>query len=513
MIISLETDVKMIIILIELLIAILFTVLVIITFHKRDIKMNILFFSVILCVSVITIFLTIFFEMPRMSMNDVLEVEFGNGKIVVIPKTRYFFKDITDMVKCTGKINYNKLGEYEIEYDVPILFNRVYKKTQIIKIVDRTAPEIILNGEEELKLNSIAEYTETGATARDNYDGNISKLIKIEEEQISPIEIDIKYTVSDTSGNIATKIRKIHLIDTVAPEITLNGKSKIVLELGEEYIEEGVSAIDDKDGDITDRAQVEGIVDTSTVGNYLLKYKVADTTGNEAVTQRIVVVISKKAEEEECEESKKGVIYLTFDDGPNANTTPKILDILQEKGIKATFFILNYDENEAQYVKREFDEGHTVAIHGYSHEYKIIYQSKDAYMENITKLQEKIKETTGQETTIIRFPGGSSNTISSFNPGIMTLLTNEVLVNGYRYFDWNVDSDDAGSARNSKDVYKNVIKGLSKERANVVLMHDSSGNNKTVEALPYIIEYGLENGYTFERITETTPMVTHRVFN
>ena len=314
----------------------------------------------------------------------------------------------------------------------------------------------------------------------------------------------MRYEVKDSSGNKTVKYRKIFYKDIEGPKLTLDDSLTVMLVVGDEF-KDSTYQVEDNCSSAKDiKVTISGKVDTSKAGEYERVYKAKDKYGNVTkVVQKISVM----------EPSKQGVIYLTFDDGPNANTTPKILDILQEKGIKATFFILNYDENEAQYVKREFDEGHTVAIHGYSHEYKIIYQSKDAYMENITKLQEKIKETTGQETTIIRFPGGSSNTISSFNPGIMTLLTNEVLVNGYRYFDWNVDSDDAGSARNSKDVYKNVIKGLSKERANVVLMHDFSGNNKTVEALPYIIEYGLENGYTFERITETTPMVTHRVFN
>ena len=212
-------------------------------------------------------------------------------------------------------------------------------------------------------------------------------------------------------------------------------------------------------------------------------------------------------------DNRQGVIYLTFDDGPSLSITPKILDILKKKNVKATFFILNYDGKKEEIVKREVNEGHTVAIHGYSHDYKEIYQSEEIYMQNIKKLQDKIKASTGYNATITRFPGGSSNTVSRYNPGIMTRLTKKVVDSGYKYFDWNVTSGDAGEARNSTDVYNNVVKNLSKSKSNVVLMHDFNGNTKTLNALESIIDYGIQNGYTFSKITESTKMVTHSVNN
>ncbi len=212
-------------------------------------------------------------------------------------------------------------------------------------------------------------------------------------------------------------------------------------------------------------------------------------------------------------DNRPGVIYLTFDDGPSLSITPKILDILKKKNVKATFFILNYDGKKEEIVKREVNEGHTVAIHGYSHDYKEIYQSEEIYMQNIKKLQDKIKASTGYNATITRFPGGSSNIVSKYNLGIMTRLTKKVVDNGYKYFDWNVTSGDAGEARNSTDVYNNVVKNLSKSKSNVVLMHDFNGNTKTLNALESIIDYGIQNGYTFSKITESTKMVTHSVNN
>ena len=96
--------------------------------------------------------------------------------------------------------------------------------------------------------------------------------------------------------------------------------------------------------------------------------------------------------------SQNGVIYLTFDDGPSANITPKILDILKENNIKASFFLVNYSDSNEKLVQREVNEGHTVGIHGYSHEYSKIYRSKDSYLKNIYTLQEKIKKSTGNTT-------------------------------------------------------------------------------------------------------------------
>lgn len=211
---------------------------------------------------------------------------------------------------------------------------------------------------------------------------------------------------------------------------------------------------------------------------------------------------------------QKPIIYLTFDDGPSSNITPRVLDILKNNNVKATFFVINYSEANEKIIKRAYREGHTIAIHGYSHEYSRIYRSESTYLNNLVKLQKKIKRTTGYTPTITRFPGGSSNTVSRhYNRGIMTRLTKLVLKSGFTYFDWNVSSGDAGGAKNGTQMYNNVRRQLSKSRSNVVLMHDFSSNSKVLTALPKIIKYGKEHGYTFERITEKTPMVTHQVNN
>ena len=211
--------------------------------------------------------------------------------------------------------------------------------------------------------------------------------------------------------------------------------------------------------------------------------------------------------------SNTGVIYLTFDDGPSSSSTPKILDILDKKGVKATFFVVNHDSSLDYLIKRAYDAGHTIALHSYTHNYAKIYSSKENFYNDLDLISKKVESITGEKSMIMRFPGGGSNTVSrKYSKGIMSELTKEVIDKGYRYYDWNVSSGDAGGAKNSDAVYRNVVNGLRENRDNIVLMHDFA-NSKTVGALEAIIDYGLANGYRFDKIDMTTPMVRHGVNN
>lgn len=321
-------------------------------------------------------------------------------------------------------------------------------------------------------------------------------------------EYEVSYQIKFREEYI-TKKRRVKVMDTIAPQLSLKGKQVVQVPENSEYIEEGYQAFDNADGDITNKVEITNQTLSDT--EYQLIYTVIDQSGNKATLTR---TIHKTAPIQTENPQKNGVIYLTFDDGPSLDITPKILDILKEENIKATFFILNYNKNREILVKRIVEEGHTIGIHGYSHEYKEIYISKETFMNNITKLQEKIKESTGVNTMYIRFPGGSSNTVSKkYSPGIMSQLTKKLLNDGYKYFDWNVSSGDAGGAKTKQEVYQNVTKQLKKTRPNMVLMHDFSRNTKTLEALRDIIHFGKENGYTFEKIAQDTPMITQKVAN
>ena len=198
-------------------------------------------------------------------------------------------------------------------------------------------------------------------------------------------------------------------------------------------------------------------------------------------------------------ESKEKVAYLTFDDGPSANT-PKILDILKEKNVKATFFVIG-NKNMTHIYKRIVDEGHTLGNHTYGHDYNQIYKSTDTFFSDVDKLNDLLEEATGQRSKILRFPGGSNNTVSrrAGGKGIMDIMTTAVKENGYRYFDWNVDSLDASKGKQSKDVIvKSVLNGSNHTNKAVILMHDAPAKTTTVDALPEIIDGLSKKGFIFK---------------
>ena len=298
------------------------------------------------------------------------------------------------------------------------------------------------------------------------------------------------------------------LQDTQAPQITLNGDSDITIKEQEKFEDPGVTAVDDRDGDLTANVTKDGYVDIYRSGTYTITYTVTDSSGNTAQATRNVTV-------EKVEVNTGDAIYLTFDDGPSSDVTVRILDTLKANGIKATFFICDYDEDKLPIIKRMIDEGHTIGIHGYSHDYSQIYTSVDAFMENINKLKNKLKEDTGYDAFVIRFPGGSSNTVSEkYCQGVMTQLAQRVTDDGLMYMDWNVSSGDAeGNNRPVNLIIGNVTGGFKHGRNNVVLMHDTSAKQTSADALQSIITYGKNNGYSFYPISKDTIPVHHGINN
>lgn len=198
-------------------------------------------------------------------------------------------------------------------------------------------------------------------------------------------------------------------------------------------------------------------------------------------------------------------VYLTFDDGPSIYTG-QILDILATNDVKATFFVIGRDEKYYEYYKRIVDEGHTLAMHSYSHEYKEIYSSVDAFYEDLRKLQDLLYQVTGKECKLYRFPGGSSNTIAgSIQPFIECLNEHDIT-----YFDWNALNGDAVSEELSpQKLIDNIMKNVRQNKNSVVLMHDLQPRYSTVESLQALIDLLKEEGYTILPIDEETPLVQH----
>ena len=206
---------------------------------------------------------------------------------------------------------------------------------------------------------------------------------------------------------------------------------------------------------------------------------------NEEAKEPVTPVVAEADVEEEPEEDVREV-YLTFDDGPSGNTG-KILDILAEYDVKATFFVVGKENKEYQPLyNRIVEEGHTLAMHSYSHKYKEIYQSVETYAADLTKLQNFLYQTTGVRCKFCRFPGGSSNTVSEVD---MHDLISYLDQRGISYFDWNVSSGDAANTYISpEDIVKNCTEKLENYHEAMILMHDATNKNSTVEALPEVIE-------------------------
>lgn len=409
--------------------------------------------------------------------------------------------DITPNIKVNSNLKEHTIGVYQITYETKYLFFTI-KKTRTITIIDSDKPVITVDTD-PIKVCPNTTLDEINYKAYDDYDGDITKNTIVHEENNL-----ITFNVKDSSLNESILKVKIIREDTTNPVITLNGNDTIYLTPNDTYIEPGYTANDNCDGDITSKVEVNGKVD-SNIGKYIITYKVSDSTGNTTTVSRTIIRRNNSIKENSGT-IQNNTIYLTFDDGPSALTTGYILDVLKEENVKATFFITC---NGPDYlVKRMYDEGHTIALHTASHSYSYVYSSTENYFNDLKKVSDRVKSITGHESKIIRFPGGSSNTISrQFKIGIMTELTNEVVAKGYRYYDWNVDSNDAGGASSSTEVYNNVIKSLSPYRANMVLMHDIK--NTTKDAIRSIIKYGKDNGYTFKKIEDNTYMIRHAVNN
>ena len=204
-------------------------------------------------------------------------------------------------------------------------------------------------------------------------------------------------------------------------------------------------------------------------------------------------------------------VCLTFDDGPS-KTTPAVLDALDAAGVHSTFFVVatGYNEKYLPLLTQAAAAGHQIALHSASHEYSDIYRSSAAYWKDIALLKERIAPYVDTENIrYLRFPGGSTNTVSRRygGKGLMQQLKTEVEQRGWQWVDWNVCAEDAVGGHPSADtIYRNVVRETGEQTHCVVLMHDSATTRTTAEALPDIIRWYTDNGYTFLPVAEALPL-------
>ena len=309
----------------------------------------------------------------------------------------------------------------------------------------------------------------------------------------------------DESGNEARAERPKD------PVLVFVGGERTQIPADYRFVDPGFLAVDMYGRDLSERVEIEGEVTPWHLGEYTLSYTVTDDFGRTVSAERVIEVVQAEMPETVVQEK---VIYLTFDDGP-AEPTEALLDMLAKYDAKVTFFVTYSDPRYVDMIGRAYREGHSIGLHGYAHNASLIYASEEDYFDYFDKMQEIIYEQTGEYTRIVRFVGGSSNSASiGICEGILSRLAEDLTNMGYRYYDWNVQPENAECDVSA--AFQNIAGNAQRicaegETVPISLQHDPGGWNRLV--VERVIQWGLENGYTFKGIDLTTPEVHHRICN
>lgn len=396
------------------------------------------------------------------------------------------------IVATKNEVDTNKIGTYDATYIIKFE-KKEYTLKRTIQVVDKEAPILNVNIDElerdyctKNNLNTL-EYN-----AQDNYDKDITEKITTEE-----IDDKLIISVKDSSDNETKKEIPIKYTEKPANQFSLNGNDVVYIALNNPYNEEGAKLTDGCGNQLEADIKISGEANTSQTGDYQITYELE---GYDTLTRKVNVY--------EIHYDPK-TIYLTFDDGPGAYTR-SILDTLNKHNVKATFFVTNQYPGYQNLIADEYNSGHTVAVHTYTHNYNV-YSSVDTYINDFNQMNEIIKNYTGSYANQFRFPGGSSNTVSrNYSIGVVRQIADEMTRRGYIYYDWNVDSQDAAGAWTDA-VYNNVINGTNNCTSCIVLMHDIK--QPTAESLDRIITTLKQRGYTFAALTVGSPTSHHGINN
>ena len=422
----------------------------------------------------------------------------GDPIVTVEALTDYVDQGVTSdkdlIVTVDNRVDTSAVGSYIVTYSAKI-GSKIKSLYRTVNVVDTVAPILTLKGYLSHYACSLNSYVEEGYTALDNLDGDLNAQVTIAKTTTGLI-----YSVRDGSGNLAEITRLFNVKDTQKPSISLRGSSSIKMDRNGTYYEFGYN-VSDNCGNVSKAVRITTNLDPSVLGHYTVTYTVTDTSGNTNAVTRAVEVADLPMTK----------VYLTFDDGPDYNTI-SVLNTLKKYNVKATFFVLWHYGNYGGLIKQAYDEGHTIGLHSYTHSYTNIYSSTDAFFSDLNKISDYVYNLTGYRSMIYRFPGGSSNTVSWFNRGIMTTLAKMVLDQGYHYFDWNVSSGDTATYTEA-GIVNNVIRQIKVGGSNIVLMHDGPNRQLSALALPHILDYLRSINAVCLPITMDTPQYHHRIAN
>ena len=404
-------------------------------------------------------------------------------------------------VRVSGEVDTGSIGDYALQYEARTMLRSFFAE-RLVHVKDTTPPVITLQRDDTRVPNWLEGYSEEGYRAFDDVDGDLTAAVRVEDWGDTRI-----YSVSDAAGNKAVEIRSIPY-SIGRPTLKLEGGEALTVRAGLSFQEPGFHATDARGNDLSAYVRIDGQVMPNVPGEYSLRYHIDNARGETVEAVRTVTV--EPLRNPDNPDLSGNVIYLTFDDGPGP-FTDTLLDILARYNVKATFFVTARYPDYFDCIGRAAREGHSIGVHSATHDYRSIYASEDAFFSDFATTEALIREQTGSETSICRFPGGSSNTVSRFNRGIMSRLSAELEGLGYRYFDWNVSSGDAGETTSTEQVVNNIIEGCSAQRVSVVLQHDIK--DFSVAAVERVIIWGLNNGYVFAPLDETSPTTHHQIAN
>ena len=395
-----------------------------------------------------------------------------------------------------NNIDISKIGKYTESYDVNFLL-RNFHVERTVEVIDDIKPTIITNlSTIKRDFCSKKDQEKLEYEALDNYDGDLTDKVTLEEDDDTMF-----IRVMDSHDNLLEMTLPIEYTDKPEDIFRINGSSTTYVSSGSKYSDSGVTYTDGC-GNPKEGLVKTGNVDTSKTGEYTINYAADGKT----LTRKVIVY---NANAGSYIPSGEKVIYLTFDDGPGVYTE-RILNTLAKYNVKATFFVTHQFGNYVHLIKREYEEGHSVAVHSYTHNWNIYY-SVDNYVNDFNKMNDDIEYYTGTRSKIFRFPGGSSNTISrGYSKGVVSAIASKMNSDGYVYFDWDVNSGDAEGA-NQSTVYSKVTSGAGWCNKCVILMHDIK--YATANALDDILNTLTSKGYKFGTLSTASPTVHHTIAN
>lgn len=414
-------------------------------------------------------------------MSLIKEVEHGDRNNITIKE---------------NTIDTNQLGEYQIIYQ---LDQHTFPLT--VQVKDTKAPIV---STKELTIQ-VGETISAEDAIKEIKDATKTRVSWKETNAFDSIgDQNVILQVIDEGNNKTETGVLVHVLekDTTPPVISAKD---IVLQLHEEWdASKLATASDERDGDVDVKVE-RNDVDIHTPGTYHISFSATDKHGNKAEKTISVTIKQPKPIGDK-------IIYLTIDDGPSANT-PAILDILDRYHVKATFFVTAQCPGYLDYITLAHQKGHAIGLHTYSHHYATIYANETAYFNDLQAISDVVYQQIGIHPNILRFPGGSSNTVSAnYNSGIMSRLSKQVLAKGYQYFDWNGASGDGNSSLSASALIKEAT-SFGGQSPLMMLTHDHSGSGASVEALPAIIEYYQNLGYTFQTVDINTSGFHHGINN